>query len=266
MAAYPDAAFVEIAPRSILSGPLGDIIKAKHSQSPILPTLAASDAADSDPVLGVVARIAANGISHDRQAVFGDAPASIEPLPPYPFQPEQYRFDGTSEAVSAHGRLIASEPLHPLLGPRVSDGAPEWRNLLDPVLLPYLSDHRVDGGAVMPAAGLIEFGLAAGREIFGNVPLEIGEFDITKALTFAEDETREISTRYFEHTHTVEIWSRRRFAGNDWMLHARGLLAPLREGSAERPRHSAAARSDLQRDARDLCGGAESRIGLRPIL
>ena len=235
MAAYPDAAFVEIAPRSILSGPLGDIIKAKHSQSPILPTLAASDAADSDPVLGVVARIAANGISHDRQAVFGDAPASIEPLPPYPFQPEQYRFDGTSEAVSAHGRLIASEPLHPLLGPRVSDGAPEWRNLLDPVLLPYLSDHRVDGGAVMPAAGLIEFGLAAGREIFGNVPLEIGEFDITKALTFAEDETREISTRYFEHTHTVEIWSRRRFAGNDWMLHARGLLAPLREGSAERP-------------------------------
>lgn len=232
LAAHPDAAFVEIAPRALLLGPLADILRANDAQNPVLPTLSASDPAEEDPIRLVVARMVADGVMHERQAVFGAAPRMVEALPPYPFQPEQYRFEATTEAISAHGRLIASEPLHPLLGARVADGAAEWRNLLDPVLLPYLDDHRVDGGVVMPAAALIELALAAGRELFGVVPLEVAEFDITKAMTFAEDETREVSTRYFEQTGTVEIWSRRRFAGSDWISHARGTVEPLRDASA----------------------------------
>ncbi|MGO4171791.1 SDR family NAD(P)-dependent oxidoreductase [Bosea sp. TAF32] len=232
LAAHSDAAFIEISPRAILVGPISDILKAAEIQCPVLSTLSTNDAMDRDPVCAVVARLAVNGIAHEQRAVFGDSPAKIEDLPPYPFQPEQYHFEGTNEAISAHGRLIASVPLHPLLGARLSDGSPEWRNLIDPVLLPYLDDHRVDGGVVMPAAGLIELALAAGRELFGAVPLEIVEFDITKAMTFAEDETREISTRYFEHTGTVEVWSRRRFAGGDWILHARGTLEPLGKAAA----------------------------------
>lgn len=232
LAAHPDAAFVEIAPRSLLVGPISDILRASEAQNPVLPTLANNDPAERDPIRGVVARLAVNGVAHERQAVLGSAPSTLEPLPPYPFQPEDYRFEETVEAINVHGRLIASTPLHPLLGPRVSDGSAEWRNLLDPVLLPYLDDHRVDGGVVMPAAAMIEFALAAGRELFGEVPLEIAEFDITKAMTFGEDETREVSTRYFEHTGTVEIWSRRRFAAGDWILHARGALAPLQNAAA----------------------------------
>lgn len=232
LAAHPDAAFVEIAPRSLLVGPISENLRAGEAQNPVLPTLANSDSAERDPIRGVVARLVANGVAHEREAVFGSAPATVEPLPPYPFQPEDYRFEGTAEAINVHGRLIASTPLHPLLGPRVSDGSAEWRNLLDPVLLPYLDDHRVDGGVVMPAAALIEFALAAGRELFGEVALEIAEFDITKAMTFGDDETREVSTRYFEHTGTVEIWSRRRFASGDWILHARGALAPLQNAAA----------------------------------
>lgn len=232
LAAHPDAAFVEIAPRSLLVGPISDILRAGEAQNPVLPTLANNAPADRDPIRGVVARLVANGVAHEREAVFGTAPSAVEPLPAYPFQLEDYRFEETVEAINVHGRLIASMPLHPLLGPRVSDGSAEWRNLLDPVLLPYLDDHRVDGGVVMPAAAMIEFALAAGRELFGEVPLEIAEFDITKAMTFGEDETREVSTRYFEHTGTVEIWSRRRFAAGDWILHARGALAPLQNAAA----------------------------------
>ncbi|POR53320.1 type I polyketide synthase [Bosea psychrotolerans] len=224
LAAYPEAAVIELAPRAILLGPISDILRARDVQNPLLQTLSASDPAARDPIRGIAARIAAHGLKHDMAAVFGDAPRGIEPLLPYPFQMGEYRFEATSEALSAHGRLIASEPLHPLLGARVSDGSLEWRNLLDPVLLPYLDDHRVDGGVVLPAAALIEMALAAGTDMMGSVPLELGEFDITRAMTFGDDETREVSTRYFEHTETVEIWSRRRFAGNDWLLHARGTL------------------------------------------
>jgi acyl transferase domain-containing protein/NADPH:quinone reductase-like Zn-dependent oxidoreductase/NADP-dependent 3-hydroxy acid dehydrogenase YdfG/acyl carrier protein len=259
LAAHPDAALVEIAPRAILTGPLGDIVKANQAQRPILATLAANDPPDRDPLRSVVARLAVNGVRHDQRAVFGDAPATVEALPAYPFQPEQYRFDGTSEAITAHGRLIGSQPLHPLLGARVSDGAAEWRQLMDPVLLPYLGDHRVDGGAVMPASGLIEIGLAAGRELFGDVPLEIAEFDITKAMTFGDDETREISTRYFENTDTIEIWSRRRFAtGDDWILHARGTLWPIPDAAAARKAEIPVVAEPILSETAEIYAAAES--------
>lgn len=261
LAAHPEAAFVEIAPRPILVGPIADILRASQAQNPILSTLSASDPADRDPIRGVVARMVVNGVRHEQRAVFGEAPAAVEALPPYPFQPEQYHFDGTSEALNAHGRLIASLPLHPLLGARVSNGSPEWRNLLDPVLLPYLGDHRVDGGVVMPAAALIELALAAGRELFGAVPLEIAEFDITKAMTFADDETREISTRHFEHTGTIEIWSRRRFAGSDWILHARGVLGPLHTASAAQTPEIPAVENPILNEGAEIYAAAE-RAGL----
>lgn len=258
LAAHPDAALIEIAPRAILTGALGDIVKASQFQNPILATLAANDPADRDPLRGTVARLAVNGIRHHQCAVFGDAPAMVEPLPAYPFRPEPYHFEGTSEAISAHGRLIGSQPLHPLLGARMSDGAPEWRQLMDPVLLPYLGDHRVDGGAVMPAAGLIEIGLAAGRELFGDLPLEIAEFDITKAMTFGDHETREISTRYFANTDTIEIWSRRRFAAGDWILHARGTLWPIPDASAPQKAEIPVVDAPILNETAEIYAAAES--------
>jgi NADPH:quinone reductase-like Zn-dependent oxidoreductase/acyl transferase domain-containing protein/acyl carrier protein len=234
LAAQPAAAFVELGPRAILAGPISDILRACEAQNPVVATLSANDPAEHDPIRGAVARIVANGVLHEAGAVFGDVPGRVEALPPYPFQPEQFRFDGTSEAITAHGSLIANVPLHPLLGARLSDGSPEWRNLLDPVLLPYLDDHRVDSGVVLPASALIEMALAAGRELFGAGPLELAAFDITKAMTFGADETREVSTRHFDQTDTIEIWSRRRFAGSDWILHARGTVTRLQASAVSR--------------------------------
>lgn len=227
LTAHPDAGFIELAPRAILLGAIAETARARDAQPVLLPTLAANDRAGADPIGAVAARLVANGVEHDVAAIFGEAPREIVPLPPYPFQAEDYHFEGTSEGQNAYGRLIASEPLHPLLGARLSDGSPEWRSLLDPVLVPYLDDHRVDGSVVLPASALIEMALAAGAELTGEGPLELGEFDVLRAMTFAEDETREVSTRHSDHSSTIEIWSRRRFAGDDWLLHARGSLRRL---------------------------------------
>lgn len=226
--AHDQPAFIEISPRPILIGPMTDVLKASGRVHPVLPSSPAGSAANADPIGAMIARLAVHDISHDRSALFGVPPETVQALPPYPFQLASYHFEGTHEAITSHGRLIDSTPLHPLLGARLSDGSPEWRSLLDTVLVPYLSDHRVDGGVVMPAAGLIEIALAAGRELFGSVPLEIVEFDIAKAMTFGDDETREVSTRYTTPTHGIEVWSRRRFAdGDEWILHAKGVLTPL---------------------------------------
>ncbi len=118
-------------------------------------------------------------------------PGEPLPLPSYPFSRNDYALPATAEAFNAYGKTMQSDQRHPLLGARMADGSPEWRALIDPQLVPYLDDHRVDGGVIVPAAGLIEMGLAAGRDLFGDVPLELDEFDVLKALAIAEDETRE---------------------------------------------------------------------------
>lgn len=225
--AHPNAAIIEIAPRAILQGPISDILRARKATNPIVATLSATDRADHDPFRTIAARCVGNGLDYDRVALFGDAPGTVHEMPSYPFRREKLHLGSTSEALNAYGRMIESVPIHPLLGSRASDGSPEWRNLLDPVLVPYLGDHQVDGAVVLPAAALIDMALAAGTELLGAVPLELDEFDILKAMTFQDDDTREVSTRFFSHTNVVEIWSRRRLAGNEWLLHARGALRRL---------------------------------------
>ncbi len=224
---FPDAALIEIGARPILGGAMGDILRAQQKSNPVLATLSADETSPTDPIRMIVAGLVAHGVEHDRQAIFGDRLAGPAVLPPYPFQEEDHRLEKTSEALGAYGGNIEAGPLHPLLGTRMADGSPEWRGLLDPTLLPYLNDHRVDGAVVVPATALVEIALAAGDALHPGARLELGDFDIHRPLVFAEDETREISTRYASRSDTIEIWSRKRLSGNDWLLHARGTVTVL---------------------------------------
>ena len=100
----------------------------------------------------------------------------------------------TPEALTAFGGVFESRPRHPLLGARVAEGSPDWRNLLDPLLLPWLADHRVNGAVVAPAAGLIEMALAAGRDLHGGAPLALHDFDVLNALVVSAEENLESAT------------------------------------------------------------------------
>ncbi len=212
-------------PRAILNGAVQENLKGLGLDGECLTTLSQKDTeAAVDLVIG---RLMAHGAPFDIATLFGRRPAEPMPLPSYPFSRNDYALPATAEAFNAYGKTMQSDQRHPLLGARMADGSPEWRALIDPQLVPYLDDHRVDGGVIVPAAGLIEMGLAAGRDLFGDVPLELDEFDVLKALAISEDETREVSVRYAAATSTVEIWSRKRFSAQEWSLHARGIISPL---------------------------------------
>ncbi|GAU82905.1 type I polyketide synthase [Bosea sp. BIWAKO-01] len=227
VSARPDAAFLEISTRPILVGAIGDILRTTQKTNPVLATLSAEETTSQDVIRPIVAALVANGVGHDRCAVFGDAPESIVALPPYPFQEEDYHLGRTPEAIGSFGRAVDSTPLHPLLGARLADGSPEWRNLLDPELLPYLNDHLVNGVVVVPATAFVEIALAAGDALHPSARLELDDFDILRPLTFGEGEIREVSTRYASRTDSIEIWSRKRLSGDDWLMHARGTIRPL---------------------------------------
>jgi len=222
--------FVEIGPRGILTGAIREILRSASIDGQTMSTLSDKDQPALDPVMAIIVRMISHGAGFDRQAVFGARPDRPIALPAYPFQRQEFTLGGTSEAINVYGQMVGSRPRHALLGNRLSDGSPEWRNLLDVMLVPWLEDHRVDGGVIVPASGLIEMALQVGRDLFGIVPLELVEFDVLKALVLAADETREVSTRWSEQTETVEIWSRKRFAqiNGDWLLHARGRLIASR--------------------------------------
>lgn len=220
--------FLELSPRAILTGAVAEGLRDAGSDGAVLASLSQKD--ERDPVVLMLARLIAHGAAFDRHAVFGPRPERLAALPGYPFQRQDFYLPDTAEAFNAYGRMSSAAKRHPLLGARMADGSPEWRNLIDPVLVPYLDDHRVDGGVIVPAAGLIEMALGAGRDLFGEVALEMPEFDIIRALAIAEDETREVSTRYAEATGIIEVWSRRRFSTQDWVLHARGVITRATRG------------------------------------
>ncbi|HEV7324983.1 MAG TPA: beta-ketoacyl synthase N-terminal-like domain-containing protein, partial [Bosea sp. (in: a-proteobacteria)] len=224
---YPDAAFVEIGARPILGSVVNDILRKHQKTNPVLATLSAQETASGDPVRFVAASLVAHGVRHDHAAVFGDRVAGPTFLPPYPFQDEDFYLGETSEAIGVYGRPMASSSLHPLLGTRMAQGSPEWRYLLDTTLLPYLKDHVVNGAVIAPATAFVEMALAVADALHPGARLELDEFDILRPLTFGEDETHEISIRYANRTETIEIWSRKRLSGKDWLPHARGVIRAL---------------------------------------
>ena len=252
--------FIEVGPHPVLTSSLEDIFGLGHASARAFGTLTKGDVADIDPVQRSVAQLIANGVEFDAAAVVGPKPSRPVALPGYPFQRERHLLAPSPESVTVFGHMFESLPRRPLLGARVAEGSPEWRNLLDAVLLPYLDDHRVNGTVVVPASGLIEMALAVGRELHGSVALELDDFDILNALAIGIDETREVSTRFAHATGTIEIWSRKRFAADKWLLHARGQIQVAREA---RPQQLAPPiRAELVIDSPDAVYAEARRSGL----
>lgn len=224
--------FIEIGPKSILSGAIKDTLRTLGVDGQTMNTLSDKDPSGVDPIMDMISKFVGAGLSFKKDAVFGSRRTNSISIPPYPMQRSELTLGSTSERVLAYGKMVNATKRHALLGDRVAGGSPEWRNLLDPAILPYLADHQVDGAVVVPASGLAEMTLQVGLELYGNVPLEVSELDVLKALSILPGEIREISTRWAQQSETLEIWSRKRFSegDNEWILHARGTVHALKNG------------------------------------
>jgi acyl transferase domain-containing protein len=109
------------------------------------------------------------------------------PLPTYPFERQRCWFADTRTPKP-------DTAAHPLLGPRfVVAGAPEtyiWENTISTTALPYLEDHCVQGAVILPATAYIEMTVAAAREIYGDLPVEVTEIEYRKPLFLTADPVR----------------------------------------------------------------------------
>jgi phthiocerol/phenolphthiocerol synthesis type-I polyketide synthase C len=216
--------FVEIGPHTILRRYMTDCLAAAEAMGHVIPSLRRND--DGAARLDEVAlRVKLSETEPDLRPYFPSAGRFVR-LPNYPWQRERHWHPQSSEAYS----LLTRHRVHPLLGWRLREAEAAWENTLDPIVLPYLADHRVAGAVVLPAAAYVEMALAAARERFGGKRFELEGLDILTPVVFDDKHTRTLRFELSLRDGGFRILSRQRLSDDPWTLNAVGRLlgAPAR--------------------------------------
>ncbi|WP_437873438.1 SDR family NAD(P)-dependent oxidoreductase [Sorangium sp. So ce363] len=152
------------------------------------------------------------------------------PLPTYAWQRERYWLEAPAEGAAGSPRAHAGG--HPLLGKALAVSTQAsmrlWETALDVKRLRWLSDHRVQGTAVFPAAGYLEMALACGAEALGEGPLELTGVVLAQALAFADEAAvpvQVVTTEERPGRLRLQVASLAPGAGEpSWRVHCRGTL------------------------------------------
>ncbi len=178
-AAEDHATFIEISPHPLLTHAITDTLESggKSRDSRVSGTLYR----DTDDTLSFHTQLA--GVRPPAETA--TSAGTLVDLPPTPW--EHTRFWLTSRPVGQ------SPPgTHPLLGTHVempSGSDHVWQADVGTAVFPWLSDHRVHGQVVMPAAGIAEMALAAGSQALG-LPVEavaVRRLEVEQMLPLGEE-------------------------------------------------------------------------------
>ena len=149
---------IEIGPHPVLAYAINECFQAASATVETLPSLR-RDADDVATMLDSLGRLHTLGLPIDFSRLH-PRPHRRLPLPPEPFLTQRLRDESPEARESRHARS-----LHPLLGDRTEAPSARWECRVDLRLQRYLSDHRVRGGCVHPAAGFLEAAIAAAGEL-----------------------------------------------------------------------------------------------------
>ena len=212
--------FVEIGPRPILLGSLRDTLRYHGVTGVAIGSL--SDRPDEEgerPIENAVARAFVAGAQVDIERIFGPVRGQPVTLPEYPWQHKPFKVKATPEATSGFTEAAAV-----MLGVRPSPEADAWLGVLDTGVERWLSDHKVGGSVLLPAAAFAEVMLAAARATFATEEAEVRDLDIFQPLVLADGMAVETLTRVNRETGAAEYLSRPRLSGLEWTLHAKARL------------------------------------------
>ncbi|MEA2632317.1 MAG: hypothetical protein QOE66_2536, partial [Chloroflexota bacterium] len=210
---------VELSPHPVLASAIAECFEQQGKRGTVLPSLRRGED-ERATMLRSLGNLHAPGHPVDWTGVFG-SPQRFVRLPLYAWQRERFWHEAEESRVS---RL--TPPAHPLLG--VAQGSPQaaWEARLDLRLLPYLADHRVRQGVILPATASLELALAAGREAFGSGGYELRDVRLANPCFLAEDEPRRLRTSFDRETATVKVHTRPTQGDHEWTEHATAVISP----------------------------------------
>lgn len=210
--------FVEISPHAILQRYLKECLTARDSHGKVMYSLRKNDGGIGR-VQELALRLHLLAERDTLQGVFPTVGRFVD-LPSYPWQRERHWLPSTSEGY----QLVQRRPVHPLLGWPLKEAQASWENVLDPRSQTWLADHCVGGAIVLPGAAYVEMALAAAREHFGGVTLELEELDIVAPVVFDGEHARSMRFDLNLRDGGFQIRSRQRLGDDEWLLNASGRL------------------------------------------
>jgi acyl transferase domain-containing protein/acyl carrier protein len=155
-----------------------------------------------------------------------NGPGRCVSLPPLPLQRER-AWPDVAQAGGAGRRRRSG---HPFLDQRVESslhpGSYFWEMEIGAAAAPFLSDHRVRGMAVFPAAAHLEIVCAAAREL-GVQACEITGFDLRNALVLSGGEARKVQLVAAPEGGGWSFRASSREGEGKWLLLAGGAARPL---------------------------------------
>ncbi len=179
---------VEVGPHPVLQTYLRRVSGAARVRTAVVPTLRRAAVASAlghvEPgvaqVRAAVARLVAVGVEIDWARYFPRR-GVVRELPAYPWQRQRHWAGGPLSWEHVIGDPVIQ---HPLLGRRLPTLEPSWHGEIDQARVPWVTDHRAGGAAVMPATGYVEMALAAGRLASPEAgpAVEVDQIGISRAL------------------------------------------------------------------------------------
>ena len=208
--------FVEIGPHAILQRYIGESLAVADIKARVIPTLRRQDDG-LQRIIEATLRVHLLSVKPRLNSFFPHLGRRVR-LPNYPWQRERHWHPRTSEGLLS----IERRRVHPLLGWRTPDADDAWENILDPVILPWLVDHKVGTAIVYPGAAFSEMALAAAREWLGGEHFTLEQLDIVSPMVFDGEHARTLRFVLNPRDGGFQIKSRQRLSDNEWTLHAIG--------------------------------------------
>ena len=110
-----------------------------------------------------------------------------------------------------------------MLGDRQNHPQPTWVQDLDARLVPWLSDHRVGGTVVLPAAAYLEMAAAAVREYVGETTIFLEDIRFHRLLLLPDEHAVRTCVRLDPSSSTFQVLSASSADPSGWELHAEGI-------------------------------------------
>ncbi len=213
--------FVEISAHPVLSASILECAGDRAGSVRVVPSLRRGQP-ERAGLLASLGALWSHGANIDWGAVYPDAGAPVT-LPPYPWRRQRY-WIGAGQAAASLRRAGRPAGERPLVGARVpSPLRPvQFEALWCEESLPFVSDHRIHGTAVVPATAYLEAALGAGREALGEGAYAVEALDLERVLPLPAGDRRVVQQVVFaaeDGSASWELYSRPESGETDWVRH-----------------------------------------------
>ncbi|MEU9027343.1 type I polyketide synthase, partial [Streptomyces sp. NPDC048383] len=167
--------YVELGPDGVLSALTQDCVTDEAAAVVVLPVLRKGHA-EAESVVTALAQAHVHGVDVDWSAFFAGTGARRVDLPTYAFQRQRFWPSATLVATGDAEAIGLGDAGHPLLGATVALADSEGAILAGRLSLdthPWLADHTIHGGVLLPGTAFVELAVRAGDQVGCDVVEEL---------------------------------------------------------------------------------------------